>query len=29
MIRGAAFVFIEGEHGSLDPTKLADFFLTC
>jgi hypothetical protein len=26
---GADFVFIEGEHGSLDPTKLPDFFLTC
>lgn len=26
---GADFVFIEGEHGSLDPTKLADFVLTC
>jgi len=26
---GADFVFIEGEHGSLDPNKLADFILTC
>jgi 2-keto-3-deoxy-L-rhamnonate aldolase RhmA len=26
---GADFVFIEGEHGSLDPAKLADFVLTC
>lgn len=26
---GADFVFIEGEHGSLDPTQLADFILTC
>ena len=26
---GADFVFIEGEHGAHDPSKLADFILTC